>query len=68
VHGPNRVIPSVEWGAEKSHDLIADQFIEGAVVGKNYLRGQGIEAVEALGDFGGREPLRQRRKAAHVDK
>jgi len=57
----------VERRPEKRHDLIADEFIERAVILKNRLGRQHVKAVEPLRHFGRRQPLRQRRKAAHVD-
>lgn len=57
----------MERRAEKSHDLIADEFIERAVILENRLGRQGVKTIETLRDFRRRQALRQRRKAAHVD-
>ena len=53
--------------AEKRHDLIADEFIQRAVIFKDRLGRQGVKTIETLRDFRRRKPLRQGRKAAHVD-
>lgn len=61
------VIAATNRRAEKAHDLIADEFVQSAVMAKNRFGRQLVKAIELGGYIRGLELLGERRKAADID-
>ena len=63
-----RMIFALQGRAKKSHDLIADELVQSAVVPEDRFRCHLVETVELRGYVGGMELLRERGKPADIDK
>ncbi len=61
------MIRALHRRAEKRHDLIADELVQGAVVQKDRLRGDIVEAVQLSGHISGLKLFGERGKTADVD-